>query len=357
MGQLGLGDQGTGVATSRSSPTQVGALATWSSVSVFSLNHMTSMALKTDSTMWTWGQNNSGQLGLGDVAYRSSPVQVGTLSVWSQVSQGYAFDTALKSDGTLWSWGGNGYGEVNPDKAQRSSPTQIGTLSTWASVSAGRAVVLAKKTDGTLWAWGNNAKRSGNIAPLGLGDTTARSSPVQIGTLATWTSVSTNGYHTLARKTDGTLWVWGNNKDNVGGGAGRGQLGLGDVNQRSSPVQVGTLTTWATATVGDYHSLAIKTDGTLWAWGRNKYGQVNPDKAYRSSPTQVGTLATWSSATGGTDVSAAIKTDGTLWVWGRGNFGRMGQGDLVYRSSPIQIGTLATWTSVSVANHILALHG
>jgi len=118
-----------------------------------------------------------------------------------------------------------------------------------------------KPSDLRLWSWGYNAQ-----GELGLGNITNYSSPKQVGALTTWLNVAAGNYHSLAIKTDGTLWVWG--------ASNFGCLGLGNLTDYSSPKQVGALTTWLNITAGRYHSLAIKTDGTLWGWGRNSSGQL-----------------------------------------------------------------------------------
>ena len=176
---------------------------------------------------------------------------------------------------------------------------------------AGRAGVAAAAALTKLWSWGSNY-----YGKLGLGDTASRSSPVQVGTTSTWSSVEYNrgGTHTLATKTDGTLWAWGENFS--------GQLGLANTTNRSSPVQVGALTTWSKVCCGLYNTAAIKTDGTLWTWGNNRGGQLGIGNiVYKSSPVQVGALTTWSKVSCGKAVTAAIKTDGTLWTWGDNNYG------------------------------------
>jgi len=344
FGQLGQPDT-----VRRSSPVQIGNLATWSQIADTS-NH--SLALKTDGTLWSWGYGIRGQLGLGDIINRSSPVQVGGMMNWSQVTSGGGTNSSLsiKIDGTLWSWGMNAptaYGVLGlGDAISRSSPVQVGTLATWSKISQGTYSASAIKTDGTLWAWGYNSNRG----QLGLGDITNRSSPVQVGTLATWALVARGTKHTLAIKTDGTLWAWGgNNFTDV--------LGLGDAVYRSSPVQVGTLTTWSQAAGGGTTSLAVRNDRTLWTWGDNANGRLGlGDTAPRSSPVQVGTLAVWAQIVAGRQNSLAIKTDGTLWSWGRNaNYGQLGLGDILERSSPVQVGTLATWTNITGGYHITAL--
>ena len=449
QGRLGLGD-----ATSRSSPVQVGTDTNWSSVSAGILT----MAIKTTGTMWAWGYNGRGALGQGNTTTRSSPVQIGTDTDWSLVSTGSLIGTnpathtlAIKTTGTLWAWGVNTNGQLGlGDVVTRSSPVQIGTDTNWASVSAGTNTI-AIKTTGSLWAWGTNAngqlgignsptmgrdpvqvgtdtnwasvggdhrngsqhslqiKTDGSLwswgynptGPLGLGDATNRSSPVQVGTDTNWSSVSTGTYHTLAIKTTGSLWAWGTNANGqlgqgntttrsspvqvgtdtnwswVSGGRSNhtmaikttgslwgwgfnttnGQLGLGDVVNRSSPVQVGTDTNWASVSAGQFHTIAIKTTGSLWAWGQNTSGQLGQgNTTIRSSPVQMGTDTDWASVSAGAYHALAIKTTGSLWGWGLNTQGQLGLGDATNRSSPVQVGTDTNWASVSAGNaHTLAI--
>jgi alpha-tubulin suppressor-like RCC1 family protein len=106
------------------------------------------------------GRNASGQLGLNDTVYHSSPVQIGALTTWSQIAGGTTFSLAIKTDGTMWSWGIGGAGRLgHNDAINRSSPVQIGALTTWSQIAGGSAHSLAIKTDGTLWSWGNGVKR------------------------------------------------------------------------------------------------------------------------------------------------------------------------------------------------------
>ena len=216
---------------------------------------------------------------------------------------------------------------------------------------AGRAGVAAAAALTKLWSWGSNY-----YGKLGLGDTASRSSPVQVGTTSTWSSVEYNrgGTHTLATKTDGTLWAWGENFS--------GQLGLANTTNRSSPVQVGTLTTWSKVHATGCHILAIKTDGTLWSWGANVYGQLGHGNFTNlSSPVQVGVLTTWSKISGAGGVylsfynyiqgnSAAITTGGTLWTWGYcGTYGVLGRNNNQPASKPTQVGALTTWSKINLS--------
>ena len=247
----------------------------------------------------------------------------------------------------LWTWGNNQYGGFGQNnKTTYISPRQIpGT--TWAKAT-GSTTSAAIKTDGTLWTWGRN---SSGILGQNLGAANAaRSSPVQVpGT--TWSNISSGVYFMLATKTDGSLWSWGKNSDGV---LGQNQAPA-NLDGNSSPTQVGTDTTWSNITSAAYASAAVKTDGTLWTWGRNNYGALGHNQgsthsiATYSSPKQVGTNTNWSSVAMSEDGAAyqtfALKTDGTLWAMGYGDLGALGQNNYQNRSSPVQIpGT--DWSSI-----------
>ena len=334
----GVGKLGQNDIVDRSSPTQVGTTNNWAQVSAGATH---SAVVTPNGEIYAWGNNNVGVLGLNDTVNRSSPTQVGGLTNWSQGSAGQNMCVAVKTDGTLWSWGyrldNSGQLGLNDD-VTRSSPTQVGGLANWAEVKAtNNGFCVARKTDGTLWAWGNNGG-----GQLGQNNTTKRSSPVQVGSLTTWSQVSAGGQHCAAIKTDGTLWTWGNNA--------HGFLGLNDTTYRSSPVQVGALTNWSKVSAGGGGCMVIKTDGTLWIWGRGSSGRLGlNDIDSRSSPVQVGSLTNWSQvAAGMTYFSTAIQSDGEIYAWGVNGSGRLGQNDLVDRSSPTQIGSLTNWqTSVN----------
>jgi alpha-tubulin suppressor-like RCC1 family protein len=387
-GQLGLGDT-----TQRDSPVQVGLATDWQSVSAGDTH---SLAIKTNGALWGWGRNNNGQLGLGDTTQRTSPVQVGSDTNWQSVSAGGSHSLAIKTDGTLWAWGLNSSGQLGlGDTTQRTSPVQVGSATDWQSVSAGGSHSLAIKTDGTLWAWGSNgsgrlgrasiqldSKLSDNLfsnisyvslsrhalvikndgslwgwgrnveRQIGIGDTVSQYAEkiVKISQETDWQSVSAGGSHSLAIKTDGTLWAWGLNTN--------GQLGDGTTTQRTSPVQIGLATDWQSVSAGGSHTLAIKADGSLWAWGSNANGRTGlvTTTGNTAIPTRVGTDSDWQSVSAGGSHSLAIKTDGTLWAWGDNIYGQLGDGTTFSRSSPVPIAVGETWQSASAGGSGSSTH-
>jgi len=297
--------------------------------------------------LYVWGYNASGQLAQNDTAWRSSPAQIpGTQ--WSQINATYASTRALKTDGTLWAWGYNPYGQLGQNnKTYRSSPIQVpGTQWDKIGTGEGNSVTFATKTDGTLWVWGYNY-----LGRLGLNDNANRSSPVQVpGTQ--WTNPHLNGYASFCFKTDGTLWAWGYNTS--------GQLGQNNLANYSSPIQVpGTQWTFISGNLSAF-TLATKSDGTLWAWGNNDYSKLGQNNTTQySSPVQIpGTQ--WStnlkSIACDAYASYATKTDGTLWSWGYNPYGNLGQNNTTPYSSPIQIpGTQWSRVEAGYTYHVSCL--
>lgn len=327
-------------------PTTVGTNPDWQDVSA---GGGSVLAIDGDGSLWAWGSNWLGQLGLGDTDDRATPTQVGTDTDWAAVDVSAIHALGLKTDGTLWAWGANWSGQLGTgDTTDQLTPVQIGTDSDWVAVSAGGGFSLALKGDGTLWSWGAN-----NFGELGQGDTLARWSPTRVGTDNDWVAISAapNDGHGFALKAGGTLWAWGYNED--------GQLGLGDVvSPRLAPVQVGTDTDWLrVVAASDRGGFALKSNGTLWAWGANGSGQLGlGDRSDRLVPTQVGS-STWIAVAPSGSHTLGLQADGTLWAWGGNWSGQLGLGDTLSRFVPTQVGS-STWSAVAAGDGFsLALRG
>ena len=310
----------------------------------------------TSGQLWAMGYNEYGNCAQNTnhntIWGYSSPVQIPGNN-WAVVRGSRKYHTvATKTDGTLWSWGYNSRGQlgigIEGTPAARSSPVQVlGGGTTWGitddKLTAGSELTLAIKTDGTLWTWGIN-----NGGQLGDNSNTDRSSPVQVGSDTTWSKLSRGGggMGQFGIKTDGTLWGWGWND--------QGQLGINDRTSRSSPTQVPGTTWTHVRHGGNSCNFGFKTDGTLWAWGYPVAGQLGLNTPIqKSSPTQIpGT--TWSDLVSTSYSSIATKTDGTLWAWGINDYGKLGQNSQpgttgVTVSSPIQIP--GTWATISCAGN------
>jgi len=298
--------------------------------------------------LWAWGRNNNGQLGDNTVVDKSSPVQtVSAGANWKQITSSLG-SGAIKTDGTFWAWGGPSSGNTGagivPDgtSTKRSSPVVISSGATnWKQISHGFYTGSGIKTDGTFWVWASgNQGQGGNSTTVD-----SYTSPNQVGSSTIWKQASSGGFYVAGIKTDGTLWTWGQN--------GRGQLGDNTSNAKSSPVQtVAGGTNWKQVSAGYHSSAAIKTDGTLWMWGENNYGQLGDNTiTKKSSPVQtVAGGSNWQQASAGGYYCGAIKTDGTLWTWGNNGHGELGVGDITWRSSPVQTVAGGTnWKKISCA--------
>jgi alpha-tubulin suppressor-like RCC1 family protein len=292
-----------------------------------SSGHYYTMAIKSDGTLWGWGANNYGQLGDGTTVERDNPVQIGTDSNWEKVYAKFIHTFAIKSDGTLWGWGYNRYGELgNGSVSDKHVPTQEPSKSTtWSDIAIGYYHTVALKSDGTLWACGRN-----NFGQLGDGTSTDRHTFVSImPAVSDWSGVAAGYYHSIAVRQNGTLWGWGRNN--------YGQIGDSTTTNKNVPTQEALGDTdWETVASGYNHSLALKNDGSLWGWGYNNYAMIGDGtRTSRSTPTQEASSATdWVALDGGNYHSLALKSDGTLWGWGYNNYGQLTIGINLWRYGP-----------------------
>lgn len=312
------------------------------------------LVLKNDSTVWGWGYNVNGQLGDGTTTDRHTPVQVIGLNNSSSyviaISAGAHHALALKSDGTVWAWGQNGNGQLGDGTTtNRTSPVQVSGLTGIIAIAGGAMHSLALKNDSTVWAWGSNL-----AGQLGDSTMTTRSTPVQVhgpGSTPFLTGIIAiakgDGSHSLALKSDGTVWAWGSDMYQ--------QLGNITFNNLTSttPIQVTGLTNIIAIANGNDHSLALKNDSTVWTWGSNSHGELGDGTTAsgRDTAKQVSGLTDIVAiAGGGNAYCLALKNDGTLWTWGNNPFGQIGDGTggtqpIYERHAPVQVISLCTITT------------
>jgi alpha-tubulin suppressor-like RCC1 family protein len=332
----GLGDNTT---VNKSSPVSVvGGFTDWCQVQAGSYH---SLGVRQSGTAWAWGCGGSGRLGDNSIVDKSSPVSVvGGFTDWCQVSAGSVHSVAVRQNGSAWAWGSNSNGNLGTNNTvSSSSPVSVvGGFCDWCQINAGGGSSFGIRTNGVLYAWGYN-----NLGRLGDNTVVNKSSPVSVvGDFTDWCFVS-NCNHTLAVRTNGTLWAWGNNVN--------GALGDNTCTDRSSPVSVvGGFTDWCQASGGFRFSLGLRQNGVLYSWGCNNVGQLGTNTTVsRASPgLVVGGFTDWCQVAAGYVHSLAVRTNGTAWAWGNGNYGRLGDNTVVSKSSPVSVvGGFADWCQVT----------
>ena len=438
----GVGNLGNGSWYDSSTPVDVTSLSTAGSVIAYSAGYGGSYAVKTDGTCVSWGYNDYGKLGNGDIdTYTTVPTAILNLTGITQISGGYQHAAVLKSDGTVWSFGRNNYGQLGSyvgdysltpvqiqiglvDTTPPTAPTSLASSSatastatlTWTAstddvgvtgydiyrngtevgssttttytdtgltagttysytvkakdaannesdasntasvttsaasagvtqVSAGIYITAVLKSDGTVWMWGKN-----EFDQCCTGTATATETLTQVPGLTDVVQISTGWAFTMALKSDGTVWTWGRNVN--------GELGIGDTYDYSTEaVQVTGLTGVQQVSAGSVHALALKTDGTVWSWGYNGFGQLgNGTTNASSSPVQVSGLTGVSYIAAGDASSYAVKSDGTAWSWGHNDSGQLGDGTIVDKTTPVQVSNLTGVSKISAGvHHALAL--
>jgi alpha-tubulin suppressor-like RCC1 family protein len=392
FGQLGDGTTDTRpypgiVKHASTTPAALAILNIWKSVACADVGDKFMLAVKRDGTMWSWGQNEHGALGDGTTFIpRLYPVQLGnktdgTDRNWVAVAAGGAHGMALRGDGTLWTWGSNVWGQLGLGKGVLVPTRVTSPVTTWRSIEASASSSMAITSSGKLYGWGGNY-----AGHLGDGTTTDRSTPTLISAAGTVTQVQEGDTVTLALKANGTFMSWGNPSGlgrsgenklpgtvftytgtshvaaayrhsglitadgklwTTGEGAS-GKLGTGNTTNRTLPTAIAVTSPsspsddWVQFSGGKTHSLALKGDGTLWSAGGNTYGQLGRASSPSANFARVGTDSQWTQVHAGAEHSLALKADGTLWAWGHNDHGQIGDSSLTNRSTPVKIAAPST---------------
>lgn len=324
-GANGYGQLGDGSTFESTTPVPVSNLT---NVTALAAGEFHSLALLSDGTVWSWGNSNSGQLGIGELGEKHAPVQVPGLTNVKAIAAGRQHSIALKTDGTVWAWGYNGAGQVG-DGSQvinKLSPVQVVGLSGVVAIAGGQYHSLAVKSDGTVWAWGYN--NAGQCVPGGT--PTYVLTPTQVNGLTDISSVAADNDFSIALKRNGTVWAWGAND--------YGTLGNGTTNRQTTVVQVSNLSNVTAIDTGGSFSFALKSDGTIWGWGRN-FGWLGNGTTteYSAVPLQVSDITNALAINAGGGHSVAVLADGTLRAWGINSNGQIGDGTRITRTSPVQV--------------------
>lgn len=375
------GQFGNGTQTSSQTFVRIGTESNWATLSA---GYYSSYALKSDGSLWAWGGNGESRLGDGTAITRLQPVRIGQDSDWASLQAGYTHAVALKNDGTLWAWGRNTSGQIgNGTLVDVTTPTAIlPTSRRWKFINAGRETTAAIDTTGKLAVWGANLDKGGNYEHR----------PLTVGTETNWEKVAYSE-HAIALKNDKSIWSWGIDQEGELGNSSwgpqqiaiqevtsfsgsvdfnafiqngelrtqginaNGQLGITSSNfLERSPKRVNDNTDWQVVSVGGRHALALKNDGTLWAWGNNEYGQVgNNSSSNVNAPIAILPNQRWKKIHAGLNHSVAIDTSNSIWTWGDNAYGQLGLGNTTLRRTPVKVGTATDWADIAAYNHTLAL--
>jgi alpha-tubulin suppressor-like RCC1 family protein len=338
-GKLGVGLDQTNL-TRQLVPTEVhgaGNVGFFNSVTAIMGGEVHNVALKSDGTVWTWGANMFGQLGNGSTNAANIPVQAGLNSIKGLGGRGY-HTLAADSSGSIWGWGWNAAGELGNGTSNFTTvPVMVLGLTNPAMVSAGYKFSIALMTNGTVYQWGH-----GRV--IGNSPT-----PVQTPGLSNIIAISAGWDHALALRSDHTVWAWGLN--------GHGEVGDGTTNNRVAPVQITALSNMVAVSGGDWHSAALDANGVVWKWGRNDVGQLGLGNADANPHPLPATIQLDNYGSGFSNVvmvaardwhNIALKADGSVWQWGANDQGQCGDNTTVDRWRPVQVTGLGPRVGLSM---------
>lgn len=308
------------------------------------------VVLRSDGTVWGWGRNEFGDLALGTTASpKNTPVQARNISGVIAVAAGIEFSLALKSDGTVWGWGSNTFGTLTqPFTGQdavhsKTLPIQLRDLNNIVAIGAAGSSAAALRSDGTVWSWG-----MGSHGQLGDGSNVATYIPVMARNLTDVVAISVGYDHKVALKSDGALWAWGD------------RFICGTTSDSKVPVLIGGINDVVSIISGAFHAIAKKSDGTAWSWGIDSTYCVlgNAVCINKNTPTEVVAVRGAIAFSAGDYHSIALKPDGTVWSWGWNAAGQLGDGtDIDKKTAVMASGLYGVTTMGAGDSHTIAVKG
>jgi alpha-tubulin suppressor-like RCC1 family protein len=337
-GQLGIGNT-----SNMNSPQKVGTSTNWSSVKVGE-NH--SIALNSNGEIFGWGNNQSGQVGVGNYPSTfNTPQRIGYYNNWVEVSAGGNNSGAITSSGNLYLWGNNEFGQLGiGNTSLKNTPQKVGTAANWEKIDIGSSFIIAKNDLNEIFSCGSNL-----YGQLGIGKTTNQVEPLKLSNSIKWKLISCNAYHSLGIDNNGYLYAWGRNW--------YGELGINNYLNYNSPQQIGYSNNWKYVSAGWGHSLAINQNNELYAWGDNSYGALGiGNNNNQFVPTRVGAASNWNQFSAGFGYTIALNNNGELYAWGLNGDGQLGIGNNLNKNTPTKIGTKSNYISISTNySHTLAI--
>ena len=304
----------------------------------------TTAAIDSYRMLYAWGDNYSGQFGIGSTGFSTTPEYVSGINGATSIAVGEQYMLMLKADGTVWASGSNSLGRLGDGTNQDSdTPVQVDGLTDVIAIDAGSYHALALKSDGTVWAWGANY-----AGQLGNSNYYSSNVPVQVYGISGATAIAAGDYHSLAVN-NGNVWAWGWNAS--------GQLGDGTTTDRTAPVQVTQSGNIVSVAAGSSHSAYMNTNGNVYTWGWNEYGQLGSGTTTdRTTPGIITGLADVAVLSAGPFNTAVIKTDGTVWTWGDNSSGQVGKPTSIQQyNAPVQVPGIADAVQISIGSaHMIA---
>lgn len=344
---------GDGTSTWRYTPVSVtGVVKTFCEISAGKELH--SLALDKYGRAWSWGWNVNGQLGDGTTASKRTPVSVvGAIKTFCKISAGGNFSTTIDQYGRAWTWGRNDSSQLGNGGVgtQQTSPVSVtGTIKTFCEINAGNRHVLVIDKNGRAWGWGLNS--SGQIGDNSI---TARATPVSVaGAVKTFCKISAGNSHSLAIDKNGRAWGWGYNTFGI--------IGDNTTVSKRTPVSIaGAIKTFCEIAAGSTHSLAIDKNGRAWGWGRNDFVQLGIDSVpNRCTPVSVvGGTKTFCELSSGSIHNLVIDKNGRVWAWGFNSTYQLGDGTSIMQATPVSVaGAVKTFCKIdggANGSHSLAI--